>query len=75
MEDANLEKDQVNALIETVETRLESLQVDLVKLDELKDADAYRKLEKQIAALKDQQRLLSRRWRELIEGFLPEDGD
>jgi hypothetical protein len=41
----------------------------LAKLDEFKNAQAYRALETQIRDLKDQQHMLSKRWRELTAGF------
>jgi hypothetical protein len=45
------------------------LMLALAKLDEFKNAQAYRALETQIRDLKDQQHMLSKRWRELTAGF------
>jgi hypothetical protein len=42
-------------------------------LDEITEAQAYRELDTQIRDLKDQQRILSKRRRELTEGFLPKE--
>ena len=67
---SQLQIEEINELIRAVDDRIESLMLDLEKLDEIKNADAYHALEVQIRALKDQQRMLSKRWRALTEGFL-----
>jgi predicted nucleic acid-binding Zn-ribbon protein len=64
-----LQFEEVNHLLHAVEERIASLMLDLQKLDESKDADAYHALEEQIRALTDQQRMLSKRWRELTAGY------
>jgi hypothetical protein len=64
-----LEINEVNELIRTVDQRVESLVLDLAKLDEFKNAEAYRALETQIRDLKDQQHMLNKRWSELTAGF------
>jgi len=66
---ANLELDEVNELIHAVEQRLESLERAREKLDEFKDAEACRALEGEIRDLKDQQRMLNKRWNELTLGY------
>jgi hypothetical protein len=68
-----LEIDEINELINAVDERLESLRVARDVLDKVKDAEAYREIEAQIRGLTDQQRILSKRWRELAEGFLPKE--
>ena len=65
----DLEIDEVNELIRAVEARLESVLLDLEKLDEFKDAHAHRALQAQIRSLEDQRRLLAKRWSELTKGF------
>jgi hypothetical protein len=65
---ANLEINEVNELIHAVDARLESLMLDLEKLDEFIDADAHRALEAQIRSLEDQRRMLTLRWIELTKG-------
>ena len=65
----HLELDEVNQLIQAVEQHLEVLELARAKLDEFKDADAYRALDGQIRNLKDQQRMLNKRWNELTQGF------
>ena len=64
-----LEINEVNELIRAVDQRVESLVLDLAKLDEVKNAEAYRALETQIRDLKDQQHMLNKRWCELTAGF------
>jgi predicted nucleic acid-binding Zn-ribbon protein len=64
-----LEIDEVNDLIHAVDEHLDSLRRARDLLDEVKDAAACRELDAQIRDLKDQQRMLSKRWRELTEGF------
>ena len=64
-----LEVDEVNALIHAVDERLDSLRLARDLLDEVKDPAACRELDAQIRDLKDQQRMLSKRWRDLTEGF------
>lgn len=64
--------EEINELIRTVEQRIESLMLDLETLDESEKADAYNAIEVQIRSLKDQQRLLNKRWNELTDGFLDE---
>jgi hypothetical protein len=66
----SLEADEINELIHAVDLRLESLGLARELLDEFKDADACRAIEAQMRDLKDQRRLLSRRWNELTKGFL-----
>ena len=69
MDTNRLQIEEVNQLLHAVEERIGSLMIDLEKLDEFKDADAYQTLEEQIRALKHQQRILSKRWRELAAGY------
>jgi hypothetical protein len=64
-----LEIDEVNDLIHAVDEQLDSLRLARDLLDEVNDAAACRELDAQIRDLKDQQRMLSKRWRELTEGF------
>ena len=64
-----LEIDEVNDLIHAVDEHLDSLRRARDLLDEVKDAAACRELDAQIRDLSDQQRMLSKRWRELTEGF------
>jgi hypothetical protein len=64
-----LEINEVNELIRAVDQRVESLVLDLAKLDEFNNAEAYRALETQIRDLKDQQHMLNKRWSELTAGF------
>jgi predicted nucleic acid-binding Zn-ribbon protein len=64
-----LEIDEVNELIHAVDEHLDSLRRARDLLDEVKDAAACRDLDAQIRDLQDQQRMLSKRWRELTEGF------
>jgi hypothetical protein len=64
-----LEIDEVNDLIHAVDEYLDSLRRARDLLDEVKDAAACRELDAQIRDLTDQQRMLSKRWRELTEGF------
>jgi hypothetical protein len=68
-----LEIDEVNKLIHAVDERLDSLRLARDLLDEAKDAAACRELDAQIRDLKDQQRMLSKRWRDLTEGFLSKE--
>jgi hypothetical protein len=68
-----LEIDEINKLINAVDERLESLRAARDALDEISDAEAYREIETQIDDLKDQQHILSKRWRELTEGFPPKE--
>jgi predicted nucleic acid-binding Zn-ribbon protein len=68
MDTKQLQIEQVNQLIQAVEERIVALTLDLQKLDEFKDADAYHALGEQIRALTDQQRQLSKRWSELSAG-------
>jgi hypothetical protein len=65
-----LEINEVNELIRAVDERIESAVLDLEKLDEFRNAEAYRTLEAQIRDLKDQQAMLNKRWSELTAGFL-----
>jgi prefoldin subunit 5 len=65
-----LEINEVNELIRAVHERIESLVLDLAKLDEFRYAEAYRALETQIRDLRDQQQMLNKRWSELTAGFL-----
>ena len=67
---SQLQIEEINELIRAVDDRIESLMLDLEKLDEIKNPDAYHALEAHIRALKDQQRMLSKRWSALTEGFL-----
>ena len=67
---SQLQIEEINKLLRAVDDRIESSMLDLEKLDEIKDADAYHALEVQIRALKDQQRMLSKRWSALTVGFL-----
>jgi hypothetical protein len=69
MDTIQLQIEEVNQLLHAVEARIASLMIDLEKLDEFKDADAYHTLEEQIRALTDQQRILGRRWRDLAAGY------
>jgi len=69
MDTNQLRIEEVNQLLNAVEERIGSLMIDLEKLDEFKDADAYQALEEQIRALNDQQRILSKRWRELAADY------
>jgi septation ring formation regulator EzrA len=62
--------EEINELIRAVEQRIGSLMHDLETLDESENADAYHAIEVQIRSLKDQQRILNKRWSELTEGFL-----
>ena len=62
--------EEINELIRAVEERIEALVLDLDKVDEFKNADAYHALEVQIRALTDQQRMLSKRRSELTAGYL-----
>jgi hypothetical protein len=64
-----LEIEEINEIIRAVEERIESLELEREKLDAFKDVDAYRELEVQIRDLKDQQRMLNKRWSELTAGF------
>ena len=64
-----LEINEVNELIRAVDQRVESLVLDLAKLDEFKNAETYRVLETQIRDLKDQRHMLNKRWSELTAGF------
>jgi predicted nucleic acid-binding Zn-ribbon protein len=64
-----LEIDEVNELIHAVDEHLDSRRRARDLLDEVKDAAACRDLDAQIRDLQDQQRMLSKRWRELTEGF------
>ena len=47
-----------------------ALVLDLEKVDEFKNADAYRALEVQIRDLNDQKRMLTKRRSELTAGYL-----
>jgi predicted nuclease with TOPRIM domain len=69
MDTNQLQIEEVNELLHAVEERVASLMLDLQKLDEFRDADAYHTLEEQIRALTDQQRMLSKRWRDLTTGY------
>jgi prefoldin subunit 5 len=62
------EIDEVNELIRAVDQRIESLALELAELDEFKNAEAYRTLDAQVRDLKDQQRVLNKRWSELTAG-------
>ena len=64
-----LEINEVNELIRAVDERIETLMLDLAKLDEFKNAETYRVLETQIRDLKDQRHMLNKRWSELTAGF------
>jgi predicted nuclease with TOPRIM domain len=64
-----LQIEEVDQLLHAVEKRVESLTLGLEKLDRTKDADACHALEEQLRALNDQQRFLSKRWRELAAGY------
>ena len=66
---ANLEIGEVNKLLHAVDARLDALMLDQEKLDPFKHTDAHRALEAQIRALKDQQRMLAKRWNELTQDF------
>jgi hypothetical protein len=68
-----LEIDEINNLIHAVDERLESMRISREALDEVKDSDACRDIEAQIRDLKDQHWLLSKRWRELTQGFLDKE--
>ena len=57
-----LEIDKVNDLIRAVDEHLDSLRLARDLLDEVKDAAACRELDAQIRDLRDQQRMLSKRW-------------
>ncbi len=62
--------EEINILIHAVEDRIESLALDLEKLDEFSNADAYHALALQIRALQEQRQLLSKRWSALTKGYL-----
>ena len=64
-----LQIEEINELLRAIEERIDSLVLEREKLDAFKDADAYHELEVQIRDLKDQQRILNKRWSELTEGF------
>jgi predicted nucleic acid-binding Zn-ribbon protein len=64
---------EIDELTRAVAERIESLVLDLEKLDEFKEADAYRALEVQIRALNDQQHVLSKRRSELTAGYSNQD--
>lgn len=64
-----LQIDEINELIRAVEERIDSLELEREKLDAFKDVDAHHELEVQIRDLRDQQRMLNKRWIELTEGF------
>lgn len=64
-----LQIEEVNQLLQAVEERIESSSLDLQKLDASKDAAACHALDEQIRALRDQQRVLSKRWSELTAGY------
>jgi len=66
---SQLQIEEINELIRAVDDRIESLMLDLEKL-KIKNPDAYHALEAHIRALKDQKRMLSKRWSALTEGFL-----
>jgi hypothetical protein len=68
-----LEIEEVNKLIHAVDERLDSVRLAREVLDEVEDAIACRELDAEIRDLKDQQRMLSKRWRELTEGFLSKE--
>jgi len=68
-----LEIDEINKLIHAVDERLDSIRLAREVLDEVKDATACRELDAEILDLKDQQRMLNKRWRELTEGFLSKE--
>jgi hypothetical protein len=61
----------VTELLRAVEERIQLLSLERDALDEFKDADAYRVRDLEIQAMKDQQRLLNKRWSELTAGFAP----
>lgn len=65
----SLEIEEINELLRAVETRIDSLVLEQEKLDAFQDADAHHALEVQIRDLKDQQRILHKRWNDLTEGF------
>jgi predicted nucleic acid-binding Zn-ribbon protein len=64
---------EIDELTRAVAERIESLVLDLAKLDEFTDADAYHALEAQIRALNDQQHMLNKRRSELTAGYLNQD--
>jgi hypothetical protein len=64
-----LQIEEVNGLLHAVEERIGALMIDLEKLDEFKDADAYHALEEQIRALNEQQRILAEHWKDLTAGY------
>ena len=64
-----LQIEEVNQLLQAVEERIESLSVDLQKLDATKDDADSHAIDEHIRALRDQQRVLSKRWTELTAGY------
>lgn len=64
-----LQIEEINELLHAVEERIDSLLLEREKLDEFKDAKPYQEIEAQIRDLRDQQRLLNKRWSELTNGF------
>jgi prefoldin subunit 5 len=65
-----LEINEVNELIRAVDERIESVMLDLEKLDEFRNAEACRTLEAQMRDLKNRQGMLNKRWSELTADFL-----
>jgi hypothetical protein len=65
-----LEINEVNELIRAVDERIESVSLALEKLDEFRNAEAYRTLLSQIRDLKDQRGMLNKRWSELTARVL-----
>jgi hypothetical protein len=63
-----LQIDEINELIQTIEERIEVLVLDLEKVDEFANPDAYRAIEAQIRALNDQQNVLTTQRNELTAG-------
>ena len=64
-----LQIEEINELLHAVEERIDALLLEREKLDEFKDAKAYQEIDAQIRDLRDQQRLLNKRWSELTNGF------
>jgi hypothetical protein len=71
MESNQLRLEEINELPRAVEERIQSLSLERDALDEFKDADAYRVKDLELQALKDQQRLLNKRWAALTAGSAP----
>jgi hypothetical protein len=71
MDTNQLRVEEINELLRAVEESIQSLSLERDALDEFKDAAAYRAKDLEIQALKDQQRLLNKRWAELTAGFAP----